>query len=65
MSRSVLSMSVLTILSFQVPDNTRCTCKAVEQIRRVFDDNLGILLHISPEKRMLWVLIRIASTRRF
>ena len=31
------------------------------EIRTVSGDNLGILFHISPQKHMLWVLIRIAS----
>ena len=30
---------------------------SVEQVRRVFDDNLGIIFHISPWKLTLWVLI--------
>ena len=34
----------------------------VELISRVFEDNLGIILLISPLKHMLWVLIRIAMT---
>ena len=33
----------------------------VKQIRRVFEDNLGIIFVISPSKHILWVLIRIAS----
>ena len=40
----------------------------VERIRRVLDDNLGIIFVISQKKKkkcMLWVLIRIASPRRF
>ena len=38
---------------------------SVEQISRVFDVNLGILFVISPYKHMSWILIRIASVRRF
>ena len=37
----------------------------MEQIRRVFGDNEGIILFSFPLKYMLWVLIRIASLRRF
>ena len=36
-----------------------------KQIRRVFDDNLGIIPHISAYKHMLWVLSRNASGRKF
>ena len=35
--------------------------KTVERIRRVFKENLGILFVVSPNKYMLWVLIRIAN----
>ena len=38
---------------------------SVEQMRRVFDDNLRIIFYSSPLKYMLWVLIRIASLRQF
>ena len=38
---------------------------AAEEIRCVFDDNQVIILLISSLKPMLWVLIRIASLRRF
>ena len=37
--------------------------RPVEQRRMVFENNLGIIFVISPYNRMLWVLIRIASTR--
>ena len=43
----------------------QCDCfhpsHSEEQIRRVFGDNWGIILLISPRKHMLWVLIRITS----
>ena len=39
--------------------------KTVEQLRSVFGDNEKIIFFSSPLKHMLWVLIRIASTRRF
>ena len=35
------------------------------QIRWVFDDDLRIILHSSPYKRTLRVLIGIASVKRF
>ena len=35
---------------------------AVKQIRKVFGDNLGIILFF--HKKMLWVPVRIASARR-
>ena len=36
---------------------------AEKQIMWVFDDNLGVISHMSPLKCMLWALIRIASAR--
>ena len=32
-------------------------------IRRVFDDNLGIILDSSPYNHMLWVLMILMSTK--
>ena len=37
----------------------------MEQIRRVFEDNLGIIFISSPEKHMLWVLIRITYPNEY
>ena len=38
---------------------------SVEQIRRVFEDNLEIIFIISPQKHMLWVLIRRGDSNEY
>ena len=51
-----VSMMIMKIKYMECP---------VEQIRRVSEDNLGIIFVISPLKHMLLVLIKITLSKRF